>query len=120
MTLLARYLAQQVLDHAFSLPKSFFDRHPTSYLMARVSGDLNGVTALAGLILGVFVGILFLKRDSLVAQCTSAKRAETLRALLEKLFGTIVTAISLRLPSRAESACTGSHPSTAGSRSPAT
>jgi len=36
-------------------------------------------------------GILFLKRDSLVAQCTSAKRAETLRALLEKLFGTIIT-----------------------------
>jgi len=37
-------IQQQVLDHAFRLPKSFFDRHQTSYLMARVSGDLNGVT----------------------------------------------------------------------------
>jgi subfamily B ATP-binding cassette protein MsbA len=37
-------IQKQVLDHAFSLPKSFFDRHQTSYLMARVSGDLNGVT----------------------------------------------------------------------------
>jgi hypothetical protein len=36
-------------------------------------------------------GILFLKRDSLVAQCSSAKRAETLRAILEKMFGTIIT-----------------------------
>ena len=36
-------------------------------------------------------GILFLMRDSLVAQCTSAKRAETLRAILEKMFGTIIT-----------------------------
>jgi hypothetical protein len=36
-------------------------------------------------------GILFLKRDSLVAQCSSAKRAETLRAILEKMFGAIIT-----------------------------
>ena len=37
-------IQKQVLDHSFSLPKAFFDRHPTGYLMARVSGDLNGVT----------------------------------------------------------------------------
>ena len=37
-------IQKQVLDHSFSLPKSFFDRHQTGYLMARVSGDLNGVT----------------------------------------------------------------------------
>lgn len=35
--------------------------------------------------------ILFLKRDSLVAQCSSEKRAETLRAILEKMFGSIIT-----------------------------
>jgi hypothetical protein len=35
-------------------------------------------------------GILFLKRDSLVAQCSSAKRAETLRAILEKMFGSAI------------------------------
>jgi subfamily B ATP-binding cassette protein MsbA len=38
-------IQKQVLDHSFSLPKSFFDQHQTSYLMARVSGDLNGVTS---------------------------------------------------------------------------
>jgi subfamily B ATP-binding cassette protein MsbA len=37
-------IQKQVLDHSFRLPKSFFDRHETGYLMARVSGDLNGVT----------------------------------------------------------------------------
>ena len=37
-------IQKQVLDHSFSLPKSFFDRHQTGYLLARVSGDLNGVT----------------------------------------------------------------------------
>ncbi len=35
-------------------------------------------------------GILFLKRDSLVAQCSSARRAETLRAILEKIFGPVI------------------------------
>ena len=37
-------IQKQVLDHSFSLPKSFFDRHQTGYLLARVNGDLNGVT----------------------------------------------------------------------------
>jgi len=32
-------------------------------------------------------GILFLKRDSLLAQCTSAQRAETLRSVLDRMFG---------------------------------
>jgi hypothetical protein len=35
-------------------------------------------------------GVLFLKRDSLVVQCTSAKRAETLRAILDRMFGTAI------------------------------
>jgi hypothetical protein len=35
-------------------------------------------------------GVLFLKRDSLVVQCTSAKRAEILRAILDRMFGTAI------------------------------
>jgi len=32
-------------------------------------------------------GVLFLKRNSLLAQCTSAQRAETLRSILDRTFG---------------------------------
>lgn len=35
-------------------------------------------------------GVLFLKRESLVVQCTSAKRAETLRGILDKMFGAAI------------------------------
>jgi hypothetical protein len=52
-------------------------------------------------------GILFLKRDTLVAQCSSAKRAETLRAILEKMFGTIIsyrTTVHKSVERRAEKA----------------
>jgi len=52
-------------------------------------------------------GILFLKRDSLVAQCSSARRAETLRAILEKMFGAIIayrTTVHKSVDKRAEKA----------------
>ena len=52
-------------------------------------------------------GILFLKRDTLMAQCSSAKRAETLRAILEKMFGTIIsyrTTVHKSVEKRAEKA----------------
>jgi hypothetical protein len=55
-------------------------------------------------------GILFLKRDSLVAQCTSAKRAETLRAILEKMFGAVIdyrTTIHKSVEKRTETASSG-------------
>ena len=35
-------------------------------------------------------GVLFLKRDSLVVQCTSAKRAETLHAILDRMFAGVI------------------------------
>ncbi|NPV05906.1 MAG: hypothetical protein HPY67_14400 [Syntrophaceae bacterium] len=36
-------------------------------------------------------GTLFLKRDSLLAQCASAQRAETLRSILDRMFGKAIT-----------------------------
>ena len=52
-------------------------------------------------------GILFLKRGSLVARCASAKRAETLRAVLDRMFGGAIayrTTVHTSVERQAESA----------------
>ena len=53
-------IQKQVLDHSFSLPKSFFDRNQTGYLMARMTGDIGGVTwFLSGSLVGILTNILY-------------------------------------------------------------
>jgi ABC-type multidrug transport system fused ATPase/permease subunit len=53
-------IQKQVLDHSFSLPKSFFDRNQTGYLMARMTGDIGGVTwFLSGSLVGIVTNILY-------------------------------------------------------------
>jgi hypothetical protein len=55
-------------------------------------------------------GILFLKRDSLVAQCSSVKRAEALRAILEKMFSSAIayrTTVHKSVEKRTETAASG-------------
>jgi ABC-type multidrug transport system fused ATPase/permease subunit len=53
-------IQKQVLDHSFSLPKSFFDKNQTGYLMARMTGDIGGVTwFLSGSLVGIVTNILY-------------------------------------------------------------
>ena len=53
-------IQKQVLDHSFSLPKSFFDKNQTGYLMARMTGDIGGVTwFLSGSLVGILTNILY-------------------------------------------------------------
>jgi ABC-type multidrug transport system fused ATPase/permease subunit len=53
-------IQKQVLDHSFSLPKSFFDKSQTGYLMARMTGDIGGVTwFLSGSLVGILTNILY-------------------------------------------------------------
>jgi len=53
-------IQKQVLDHSFSLPKSFFDRNQAGYLMARMTGDIGGVTwFLSGSLVGILTNILY-------------------------------------------------------------
>jgi ABC-type multidrug transport system fused ATPase/permease subunit len=53
-------IQKQVLEHSFSLPKSFFDKNQTGYLMARMTGDIGGVTwFLSGSLVGILTNILY-------------------------------------------------------------
>jgi len=53
-------IQKQVLDHSFSLPKSFFDKNQAGYLMARMTGDIGGVTwFLSGSLVGILTNILY-------------------------------------------------------------
>ena len=53
-------IQKQVLDHSFSLPKSFFDKNQAGYLMARMTGDIGGVTwFLSGSLVGIVTNILY-------------------------------------------------------------
>ena len=53
-------IQQQVLNHSFSLPKSFFDRNQAGYLMARMTGDIGGVTwFLSGSLVGILTNVLY-------------------------------------------------------------
>jgi ABC-type multidrug transport system fused ATPase/permease subunit len=53
-------IQKQVLDHSFSLPKSFFDRNQTGYLLARMTGDIGSVTwFLSGSLVGIVTNILY-------------------------------------------------------------
>ncbi len=53
-------IQKQVLDHSFSLPKSFFDKNQTGYLMARMTGDIGGVTwFLSGSLVGILTNVLY-------------------------------------------------------------
>jgi len=53
-------IQRQVLDHSFSLPKSFFDKHQAGYLLARMTGDIGGVTwFLSGSLVGILTNILY-------------------------------------------------------------
>ncbi len=53
-------IQKQVLDHSFCLPKSFFDRNQTGYLMARITGDIGGVTwFLSGSLVGILTNVLY-------------------------------------------------------------
>jgi ABC-type bacteriocin/lantibiotic exporter with double-glycine peptidase domain len=53
-------IQKQVLDHSFSLPKSFFDKNQTGYLLARMTGDIGGVTwFLSGSLVGIVTNILY-------------------------------------------------------------
>ncbi|NPV05522.1 MAG: ABC transporter ATP-binding protein [Syntrophaceae bacterium] len=53
-------IQKQVLDHSFSLPKAFFDRNQAGYLMARMTGDIGGVTwFLSGSLVGILTNILY-------------------------------------------------------------
>ena len=53
-------IQKQVLDHSFSLPKSFFDKNQTGYLLARMTGDIGGVTwFLSGSLMGILTNILY-------------------------------------------------------------
>jgi hypothetical protein len=63
-------------------------------------------------------GVLLLKKDSLVVQCSSAKRAETLRSVLDKMFGPILayrTTVHKTVEKRAETAAAGASESLEGS-----
>jgi ABC-type bacteriocin/lantibiotic exporter with double-glycine peptidase domain len=53
-------IQKQVLDHSFSLPKTFFDRNQAGYLMARMTGDIGGVTwFLSGSLVGILTNVLY-------------------------------------------------------------
>ena len=53
-------IQRQVLEHSFSLPKSFFDKHQAGYLLARMTGDIGGVTwFLSGSLVGILTNILY-------------------------------------------------------------
>jgi ABC-type multidrug transport system fused ATPase/permease subunit len=53
-------IQKQVLEHSFSLPKSFFDKNQTGYLLARMTGDIGGVTwFLSGSLVGIVTNILY-------------------------------------------------------------
>jgi ABC-type multidrug transport system fused ATPase/permease subunit len=53
-------IQKQVLEHSFRLPKSFFDRNQTGYLMARMTGDIGAVTwFLSGSLVGILTNILY-------------------------------------------------------------
>jgi ABC-type multidrug transport system fused ATPase/permease subunit len=53
-------IQKQVLDHSFSLPKSFFDKNQAGYLLARMTGDIGGVTwFLSGSLVGIVTNILY-------------------------------------------------------------
>jgi ABC-type bacteriocin/lantibiotic exporter with double-glycine peptidase domain len=53
-------IQKQVLDHSFRLPKSFFDKNQTGYLLARMTGDIGGVTwFLSGSLVGIVTNILY-------------------------------------------------------------
>ncbi len=53
-------IQKQVLDHSFSLPKAFFDKNQTGYLMARMTGDIGGVTwFLSGSLVGIVTNVLY-------------------------------------------------------------
>ncbi|OPY89240.1 MAG: putative ABC transporter ATP-binding protein [Syntrophaceae bacterium PtaU1.Bin231] len=53
-------IQKQVLDHSFRLPKSFFDRNQTGYLLARMTGDIGGVTwFLSGSLVGIVTNVLY-------------------------------------------------------------
>lgn len=53
-------IQKQVLEHSFSLPKSFFDKNQTGYLMARMTGDIGGVTwFLSGSLVGILTNVLY-------------------------------------------------------------
>ena len=53
-------IQRQVLEHSFSLPKAFFDKNQTGYLMARITGDIGGVTwFLSGSLVGILTNILY-------------------------------------------------------------
>jgi ABC-type multidrug transport system fused ATPase/permease subunit len=53
-------IQKQVLDHSFSLPKSFFDKNQAGYLLARMTGDIGGVTwFLSGSLVGILTNILY-------------------------------------------------------------
>jgi ABC-type multidrug transport system fused ATPase/permease subunit len=54
-------IQNEVLDHSFSLPKTFFDKNQAGYLMARMTGDIGGVTwFLSGSLVGILTNILYL------------------------------------------------------------
>ncbi len=53
-------IQKQVLEHSFSLPKVFFDKNQTGYLMARITGDIGGVTwFLSGSLVGILTNVLY-------------------------------------------------------------
>ncbi len=53
-------IQKQVLEHSFSLPKSFFDKNQAGYIMARMTGDIGGVTwFLSGSLVGILTNILY-------------------------------------------------------------
>jgi subfamily B ATP-binding cassette protein MsbA len=53
-------IQKQVLEHSFSLPKSFFDKNQTGYLLARMTGDIGGVTwFLSGSLVGILTNVLY-------------------------------------------------------------
>jgi ABC-type multidrug transport system fused ATPase/permease subunit len=53
-------IQEQMLEHSFSLPKAFFDKNQTGYLMARITGDIGGVTwFLSGSLVGILTNILY-------------------------------------------------------------
>jgi len=53
-------IQKQVLEHSFRLPKSFFDKNQAGYLMARMTGDIGGVTwFLSGSLVGILTNVLY-------------------------------------------------------------
>ncbi len=53
-------IQKQVLEHSFRLPKAFFDKNQTGYLMARITGDIGGVTwFLSGSLVGIVTNVLY-------------------------------------------------------------